>query len=62
MDSATKRKETTIGAADGVKHDSDAFVICLAGAKIDPNIHDNAEVFKNIRLVFKDITTSVPPR
>jgi hypothetical protein len=61
-DSTTIRKEITIGAADGVRHKSEEFDTCLAGAKIDPNMHDNADVFKKVKLVFKDTVTSVPPR
>ncbi len=62
MESTTKRKETAMGAADGERHESDAFDICLAGAKLEPNMQDNAEEFRNTWMLFKNTVTAVPPR
>jgi hypothetical protein len=62
MDSTINRKGTIIGAAEGVMQESESFEICLAGAKLDPNMQDTAEEFRNVKLLVKIMMTVLPPR
>ena len=62
IDSTTSWKGTTIGAAAGVEHENDVLDIWRAGAKLDPNTQDTAEVLKKLKLLLNDTMTEAPPR
>jgi hypothetical protein len=62
MDSTTNRKGTTTGATAGVKHESEELDNCLAGVKLEPNVHDTVEMFRKVKLLANDTITVLPPR
>ena len=62
IDSTINRKGTTIGAAAGVKHESDELDICLARTTLEPNKHTTADILGNVKLLDNDTETKLPPR